>query len=242
MCFGLKKIIKMFESGNVCITGLRGTGKDLLTSNIIVRRNEPYVANIDYTKGVNYQTLDFNLLDIGKTNYKDFINGIVNYYEYPYIIGSDIYISDVGVYFPSQYCNELNRDYKHFALYQALTRQVSHNNIHINVQNLNRAWDKIREQSDIYIRCNNCIVIGKLVIQSITIYDKYDSAVNRVKPCRISVPLFADKITKQNAKIYIDNFINQHGMVKNKLLIYINKSNYDTYHFEKLLKGGKEND
>lgn len=234
----LKKIINYFKSGNVCVTGLRGTGKDLLMSNVIVRRDKPYISNIDYTNGVNYQKLNFDLLNNGKNNYTNFINDTINYYEFPYISGSDIYISDVGVYFPSQYCNELNKKYNYFALYQALTRQVSHNNLHINVQNLNRAWDKIREQSDIYIRCNKCFVIFGWVFQHVTLYDKYESCVSRIKTCRVTIPLFADKLTKQNAQIYIDNFINTHGMVKNLILIYKNKSSYDTYYFEKLLKGG----
>lgn len=238
MC-SIKNIIKYFENGNVCITGLRGTGKDMLISNVVVRRDKPYVSNIDYTNGVNYQLLDFDNLDLGKNDYKNFISNDLNYYEMPYILGSDIYISDVGVYFPSQYCGELNKRYQYFAFLQALTRQVSHNNIHFNVQNLNRCWDKIREQSDIYIRCNWCKVILGFVIQSITIYDKYESCVNRVKPCRITIPLFADKNTKQQSKMYLDNFINQHGTIKTRLLIYKNKSSYDTYYFEKMLKGGK---
>ena len=43
-----KKIIKMFEDGNVCVTGLRGRGKDMLMSNVVVRRKMPYVSNVDY--------------------------------------------------------------------------------------------------------------------------------------------------------------------------------------------------
>ena len=33
-----KKIIKLFEDQNVCVCGLRGTGKDLLMSNVVIRR------------------------------------------------------------------------------------------------------------------------------------------------------------------------------------------------------------
>ncbi len=236
-------------------------------SNVCARRSVPYVSNLDYTgekmSSINifqkflfwyknksftpqklYQELDFSKIDLGGSTYLDLINGTQKYYEFPYIKGSDIYISDAGIYFPSQYCNELNKQFKHLPMYFALSRQVSHNNVHINVQNLNRAWDKIREQSDIYIRCRACkVLFGKLVIQRITIYDKYQSCLDRVEPCRISVPLLAKREVKQNAELYLDKFRNSYGTIKNRMLIYINKSSYDTYYFEKLfLKGDKKNE
>lgn len=232
-----KSVIKLFEDGNVCVTGLRGTGKDLLTSNVVVRRKQPYVSNVDY--GGFYAPLDFDKINLGENTYRNFLSGDLNHYEFPYSRGSDIYISDVGVYLPSQYCNELNRDYKYFPGYLALCRQVSHNNVHINVQNLNRAWDKIREQSDTYIRCRKCIYIPVIhvVIQFITIYDKLESCINRVSPCRVSAPLLNPQGRAQ-VETYRDNFFNTHGSVKNRILIYRNKSKYDTYYFEKLLKEG----
>lgn len=240
----LKKVVKMFKKGNVCVTGLRGTGKDMLMSNVVVRRKEEYVSNIDYGgKKAHYNELDFKKLNLGENTYKNLLEGNVKYYKYPYPSGSDIYISDVGVYFPSQYCNELNRDYKHLPMYMALSRQLSHNNVHINVQNLNRAWDKIREQSDIYIRCRRCIVLfGKVVIQLITTYDKYQSCVDRVEPCKIRVPVMAKREVKENAKMYLDKYRNNYGTIKNHLLIYWNKSTYDTYYFEKLFEGGVKNE
>lgn len=67
-------------------------------------------------------------------------------YEYPYPDGTDIYIADAGIYFPSQFCNELNRDYKYFPTFMALTRHLGEANVHFNVQNLNRVWDKIRSK------------------------------------------------------------------------------------------------
>ena len=232
-----KKIVRLFEDGNVCVTGLRGTGKDLLTANVVVRRNKPYVSNMDY--GGYYAPLDIQKINLGENTYREFISGKLKHYEFPYARGSDIYISDVGIYFPSQYCNELNKEFKYLPGYMALSRQVSHNNFHINVQNLNRAWDKIREQSDIYIRCRRCIYIPIVnwVLQFITIYDKYDSCVNRVAPCRVSSPLF-NKQGKAQVDTYRDNFYNTHGSVKNRILFYRNKSSYDTYYFEKLLKEG----
>ena len=236
------KKVRMFEEGNVCVCGLRGTGKDVLTGNVIARRNVPYVSNLDYTNGKNFQVLDFDKIDVGKNTWRNLLKGKPRYYSFPYSSGSDIYISDVGIYMPSQYCSELNREFPHLPTYMALSRQVSHNNFHINVQNLNRAWDKIREQSDIYIRCRFCkVLFGLIVIQKITLYDKYQSCVDRVEPCRIRMPLIAKAEVRQQAELYLDKFFNTYGEVKNKILIYLNRSKHDTYYFEKLFKEGEKN-
>lgn len=241
---GLRSIVyvkRLFKQGNVCVTGLRGKGKDLLFGNVIARRKEPYISNLNY--GGEYVEFNYSDLELGGNTYDSMLHSPY-YYEFPHTPGTDVYISDVGVYFPAQYCNELNKKYQSIPYYLALCRQVSHNNVHINVQNLNRAWDKIREQSDTYIRCVRCIYIPyiNLVLQQIVVYDKYDSCVNRVKPCRIQMPLLPNTEKALQAQIYIDNFENQHGSVRSHWLIYFNKSKHDTYHFEKLLKEGIKKD
>lgn len=234
-----RKIVKMFERGSVTVSGMRGTGKDVLFGNVIARRKKPYVSNLDYTEGDNFYRCDYGELMLSGATYGDLIKGVVTPFVYQYPCGSDVYISDAGVYFPSQYCNELNKRFPSLPLYMALSRQVSHNNVHVNVQNINRVWDKIREQSDIYITCNKCIVLfGKIVIQVVTLYDKYESCQNRVKPCRVRSRLTLNPVANSQVDIYKDNFYNTHGSVKRKLLIYWNKSKHDTYYFEKFFAQG----
>lgn len=226
-----KKIIRLFKRGNVCVTGLRGTGKDILFGNVIARRYEDYVSNLDY--GGFYHVLDLDKLDT-RNSYKEFISGNCKTFIWAYPDCADVYLSDVGVYFPSQYCSELNKAYGGLITYQALSRQVSCNNVHINAQNLNRCWDKIREQSDTYIRCRFCLVFMGFVFQGITVYDKYQSCVDRVHPCRVHVPLLNPQARMQ-AKTYRDNFFNTHGTVRNRLLLYRNKSKHDTLAFREKL-------
>lgn len=237
----LRSIIRFFEKGNVSVCGMRGSGKDLLMSNVVARRKAPYVCNIDYNcEDSTYYELDFDKIDAGGNTYKNFIEGDINYYEFPYPDGADIYISDAGIYLPAQYCGELNKRYPHLATYVALSRQVSHNNVHFNSQNLNRVYDKLREQSDTYIMCNWCVYLFGIVIQKVTCYDKYQSAVDRVRPARIQRPMF-NKEAKMQADIYLDKFRNTYGTIRPKILIYANKSQYDTFHFKEVLKNGKKN-
>lgn len=232
----LKNILKLFKDGNVCVTGLRGTGKDVLFGNVIYRlftkKHIPYISNLDY--GGYYIPLVLKDLNINNS-YDNFINNKTNDYIYPYNLGSDIFLSDAGVYLPSQYCSQLNKQFEGLIGFQALSRQIALCNFHINVQNLNRVWDKVREQSDIYIRCLKCKFLFGFVFQKVIIYDSYESCLNRVKPCRIHVPLFGNKVAKMNARLYIDNFYNSHGSIKQKLLIYKNKSKHDSLYFGHLL-------
>lgn len=235
-----KKLIKRyFERGSVCVTGQRGTGKDMLMANVVARRRKPYVANIDYNcPNSEYFKLDFNSLMLGGNTYKDLISGNVKKFCYAYPEGADIYITDIGVYFPSQYCNELNKLYASIPLFLALSRQIANCNVHLNVQNLNRAWDKFREQSDLYITADRCLVLfnGRFVIQRIIIYDRADTCQARVRPCRVRKG--RGKEAKSQVDIYKDNFYNQHGLVEGRWLFYRNRSNYDTRYFKSLLVEG----
>lgn len=232
----LKKIIRLFEEGNVCVCGLRGKGKDLLMSNVVIRRNLPYISNVDY--GGSFYEFDYKYLDCGKNTFDRFINGDVHFYSFPYPDGTDVYLSDAGIYFPSQNCNELNKRYAYMATYQAISRHVGQSNFHFNSQALNRVWDKIREQSDIYILCRKCWYIKGLVIQFVTIYDRYQSAVDRQRPLALPMPLFSNKETRMLRKIQLAQYEATHGTIKDGILIYKNKSSYDTRRFKRMLEEG----
>ena len=229
----MRKLCKLFEKGNVSVCGLKGAGKDMLFANVVMRRKKPYISNTDY----GGQYIPFAPLQLNCQNtWKNFMTGNLNHFDYPYDDGIDFYIADGGVYMPSQYQGELCKDYGHIPVFMALSRHRGDCNVHYNVQNLNRMWDKIREQSDTYIRCIGCkVFFGKLVIQQIIIYEKYESAVNRVPVFRLRRPLLNPnrlqlwEIQKQSYEI-------AHGSVKPRILIYINRSNYNTRIFKEMLE------
>ena len=232
-----KKVIRLFEDGNVCVCGLRGRGKDLLMSNVVVRRKLPYVCNIDYG-GERYE-FKYSDLDCGSNTYRNFISGDVLRYSYPFPDSTDVYLSDAGIYFPSQYCNELNKHYQYMSVFQAISRHVGSCNFHFNAQNLNRVWDKIREQSDIYILCRRCFYVSGWVLQFITVYDRYQSALDRQKPLKLTVPLMASAQVRSNVRLAKQQYTATHGIIKNRILFYKNKSNYDTRQFKTILEEGK---
>lgn len=239
----ISKVIKdYFRKGNVCVVGLKGRGKDILFSNVTARDFRPYISNVDYKNDCEFIPIDFKKLDV-KNNWKNLVFGEVVPYNYEYPEETDIYISDVGVYFPSQYCNELNKAYPNLPNFMALSRQLGLTNVHLNCQNLNRIWDKLREQSDTYILCNWCkVLFGKIVVQEITIYDNADACQRRVEPFRpIRPPIFNKAGQREIIKaknIELKRAFNErNGTVKRRLLVYIHRSKYDTRVFKKILKG-----
>lgn len=233
-----KKIVNMFENGNVSVSGMRGTGKDLLFSNVIARRkNLEYVSNINY----GYRFNQFRIEDFDtKNNYHNFITGKVKRYKFPYPDRTDLYLSDCGITFPSQEFKDLNKEFDGLVTFSALSRHLGLCNVHTNSQYLGRVWDKLREQSNLYIVCQwSRVFFGKIVIQRVRIYEKYESALNNCAPFRCKIPfgLFGSKDRKTNVEIAKTNYLNSNGKIESRMLIYLNKGTYDSRAFRKILKG-----
>lgn len=228
---------KLFDKHSVAISGAKGKGKDMLFGNVIARRKAKYyISNTDYhIPRKHHVKLNLKAF-MTENNYNDFIRGKLKPYFYPYSDDIDIYIADCGVYFPAQYNGELNRDYKDFPTFMALSRHLGNCFVHTNCQAPNRVWDKIREQSDVYITCLWCKVIGKYVFQTIRIYERYDSYVNQIQPFRSLGKLGKGNHERENESRL--NYVNKHGKIKTKLLIYKNKTKYDTRLFKRLLEQG----
>lgn len=251
----LRRIIKEFKKGSVTVVGMRGTGKDMLFANVIARRRQPYISNTDYNcKNSPYLPLRFDKLNV-KNNYKNFIENDIVPYDYPYPQNADIYISDCGIYLPSQYCSQLDKAYPEFPVFFALSRHIANCSVHTNCQDLSRIWTKLQEQSDSYILCNSCYYFNipilrkfklfrDLVFQRVTIYDKYQSCADRVKSFKpVLIPLFAKAELKASLRQVNEEakrrYNEQYGLVKSRLLIYRNKSKYDTRLFKGVLCGEK---
>ena len=259
---GINALVREHLRHNVMITGEKGSGKDVLTGNIIARIKRCYISNLDYTADDRYIPLDLTLFDVGGNNFENFITGDIKKYVYPYDDGINVYISDAGNYFPSQYDSLLDKKYGYFATWASLQRQLGDSCLHTNCQAYGRVWKKLREQSsDCYIRCDRCFILlgdkgkfakfinkvfnkniyhfGGIVFASYYFYDKASSCENRVKPCRVRLPMFASRDQKLQVSMHKDNFYNTYGTVEKRFYVCLNKSKHDTRGFKKLLEKGK---
>lgn len=239
----LKQLAKLFDKRSVSVCGMKGTGKDMLFANIIAKRKyKYYISNMDYkitNKIFRKEWINFDpkLLRVGN-DYQTFLNGKVKEYVYPYPDNTDIYISDCGIYFPSQYSGRLDVEYKDIPTFLALSRQLGNCYVHTNCQALGRVWNKIREQSDVYIVCQRCFVVLGFVIQKIRIYENYESAEKNVIPFRLSMPMLNSQ-NRQNVLIERQRYYQNYGKIQEKWLFYRNKSKYDTRRFKTILERGE---
>lgn len=231
----MKRIVKLFKNHSCAVFGEKGSGKDMLFANVVCRRNLPYISNTDYHGKCEYIPFKYSDIDCNGNTYVNFIKGDVKPYVFPYADGTDIYLADVGVYFPSQYCGELNRDYKQLPIFEGLSRHLGDCRLHYNTQALNRCYDKIREQCGRYILCVSCHVFFGWVFQRVIVYDKYSSAEDKVLPYQLKVPIMASKEVRTQYKLEYQRYTNTYGHVKPMLLIYRNKSKYDTRVFRTMM-------
>lgn len=220
---------KRFDNGNVIVFGHKGKGKDLLFQKIInKRKNKYYFSNINY--GKKYKNLDMAMIDLSPNTFENMIdNNVVKISDPLGAEKTDIYISDGGIYFPSQYDTLLNKKYRSFGLSYALSRHLWNNNIHVNTQALSRVWKLLREQADTYIKCRSTFKLPFILVTCYTIYDKYASADNDVRPIKSR---FRNKFSKAEIDIY--NGTN--GLVKNGFIVQLKRSvKYDTRIFKKII-------
>lgn len=224
-----RKTVRYFQDGNVVVTGLRGRGKDTLFNFVINARKKEYISNVYY--GHEDRWIDFfplRQMTLGGNTSEHFISGRVRPYKYPYEDGIDYYISDAQLYFPSQDYARLNNDYPQLPLFEALSRHVGACNVHCNTQNLNRIWDKFREQSDTYLMCVRCRYFGRLVRLKYYAYDKYDSCVSRVKPMK--------RRWGKNARVEFDKFQAAYGTVEKVVIWFLSPFRYDDRRFKTLME------
>ena len=222
----LSKLKKSFTNSSVIVFGSKGTGKDLLFQCVINVRKKPYFSNIDY--GGKYYKISLNQLSLYPNSYDDLINENINRVKInKKMYDIDVYLSDGGVYLPSQYDYLLNKKYPSLSLYYALSRHLYNQNIHINTQNLERIWKALREQSDYYIRCKKAIKIFKTIYIFYTTYDVYQSAVEKLRPLK---RLKINKFGRTESDIFYSKYGNiENGYIK----IKIKNIKYDTHYFHK---------
>lgn len=223
-------IIKCFKKGNMIVFGNKGKGKDLVFQKVIKwRKKESYLSNLDY--GYKYENISLKAIDINNS-YHDFINEKIKLAEKQNYEDKDIYISDCGVYLPSQHDSSLHKQYGSFPIFYALSRHLYHNNVHTNVQNIEREWKALREIGDGFIWCRKTIKVLGYLITFCVYYDKYQSAVSKLLPMK--------KPKLMEGRSVYEQYKATNGEIKKFFIINRIKTNkYDTRAFHEKVFGVK---
>lgn len=171
-------LVHEFRRCNVMVFGKKGTGKDLIFAHVIALRGEKHYANIPYD--YNTEVIELHEVAAGDNTFEDLVNGTVRPFTPRFEEGFDVYMSDLGIYFPSSLYPLLDKLYPSLPVDMALSRQLYNSNRHGNSQALERPWIKIREQADSYIQTLGTIDCGDCLYVHIRGYDQYDNAKNEV--------------------------------------------------------------
>lgn len=230
-----KFIAKKFEEGNTITFGAKGKGKDLLLQKVIKVRKKKYFSNVDYGYRFNY--IDIAELALGKNTYENFIEGVVEVVKKnEELEGADIYISDAGIYLPSQYHYLLDKKYKSLPIFYALSRHLYSNNVHVNTQALNRVWDKLREQADSYFKALKTVKVFGLLFTKVRFYETYQAASENRAPMRKRM------LNKFNKGLY-DEYQAYNGLVYDMWICQrVSRVKYDTRHFHRVVFGDEANE
>lgn len=225
------RIKSAFIEGSVMVSGRKRFGKDILFQTMINARKESYFANIDY--GGDYTHIDMKELLLGENTYVNFINGNVKKIDKNESLEKrDIYISDGGIYLPSQADSLLHKIYPSLPITYALSGHLYDNGIHVNTQRLDRVWKALREQADYFVLMRKrCLKLPFFIVLFTTEYTKYDSALQELAPMKST--LF-NKYSKAEKELYKA----KHGFIKDGLIIVPKHTlKYDTRAFHKVIYG-----
>lgn len=226
-----KYVVKQFKKCNVIVSGKKGSGKDIIFQCVINKRDEDYYSNINY--GGDYHQIKVLDVSTHENDFEHLVNEDIKKYPHEFYEKRDIYISDGGVYLPSQLDSKLHKIYTSMPVFYALSRHLYNSNVHVNVQNLNRLWKSLREQADFYIDVKHTFkFFGFIFITKYVMYDKYESALNRILPMKKSL------MNKYQKALY-EQFYATNGLIKVGYKITFKKSlKYNSRAFEEILLCG----
>lgn len=181
-------LLDSFEKGNTIVCGTKGKGKDLIFSYVIRKRKKEYYSNIHYNHKKSLQN-DIKISDISifPNTYQNFLNNEIVIVDKTLKENCDFYISDAGVYLPSQLDSTLHKVYPSLPLTYAIVRHLYNSNIHCNVQRADRLWKALREQADYFITATGTINLGIVLITTFRFYDKLESCCKDLRPLKMSI-------------------------------------------------------
>lgn len=226
-----RDIVQHFKKCNVVVAGKKGTGKDLIFNKVINKRHDEYYSNIKY--GGKCHLISLKQVSVSPNTYDDFINERVTKVKRVFKEGKDIYISDGGIFLPSYMDAKLYKTYPSMPIYYALSRHLYNHNVHVNVQNYERLWKALREQSDFYVTCKKTIKIFGIFFTKCITYDKLQSAMQGLLPIK-------NRIANKYSKAEVDLYNSQNGEIKQGWVIQFKHNiKYNTRAFEKVLLKGR---
>lgn len=236
-----KRLLRLFKTGSNMTIGFKGCGKDLCFQKIIAKTKTKVYANIDYGFGTEVRPIkDIN---VGDNTFLNFLNDDVQPFDTNLRQNIPFFISDGGIFLPSQEDNVLTKKYKGLPIACAISRHIWNNQIHVNVQRIGRLWIKLREQQDWFLKAIGVVNLTKIhlgIFAKYRYYQKYESAEAGILPLRISANSI---LTKQEVSERKKEFDSMNGVIYEFWIWVSNKElKYDSRYFSRYVNHRPEDD
>lgn len=229
----LTELALNFKKCNCIVFGRKGCGKDLIFNAVINKRKEVCFCNILYNRDYSIKR-PIKYFNVEPNTYVSLLEDNITTIPKRIKENIDMYISDGGIYIPSNCDNDLCKRYPSLPIYYALSRHLGNMNIHINTQYLGRVWCKLREQADCYIKAvkTRKSLFGQSLITECIVYDTYKSAMAELLPYECGF----FKSNEEKAKL--EEFKARNGEIKRLIIKQkIKNINYDSRWGHKLIYG-----
>ena len=134
-----KAIITNMAVRSTIVFGAKGSGKDLFFQWLINVCKRPYLSNQNY--GGKKKIISIGDLSVSPNTYEDFINNkVIVRDKIRGFENKNVYLTDVGVFLPSQYDYLIHKKFPSLSIFYALSRHLYNMAIHCNTQNLERVF------------------------------------------------------------------------------------------------------
>lgn len=234
-CLIGRALLSTYKKDSLIIYGKKGKGKTLLFSEMSrMDKRTGYLSTTDF-KHPNQTIITYNDVNLDPNTWDNVLNGVYHKVDKKPWEGKSVYLDDAGVFIPNFADSMLKKKYTSLPISFAVWRHLYNAPIHINSQDVDRAWKMIREQADGFIRCRGCFRLFGLAFISCTYYDNIESA--RQNLCPMPSALF-NKYNKAEMNLYNA----QHGIIKDFLIFAPTwRNKYDSRYFKNKFFQDNEN-
>lgn len=217
--------LRKVKDDSLIVFGKKGKGKTLLFSEMArMDKKRGYLSTTDF-KHDKQTIITYNDINLEPNTWENVLNGVYYPVEKQPWEGKPVYLDDAGVFIPNFADPMLKKKYTSLPIAFAVWRHLYNAPIHINSQDVERAWKMVREQAGAFIQCRGCIRLGPFAFIRCTYYDHIESA----KQCLL--PMQNSLFNKYN-KAELNLYNAQHGTIKDFLIFAPTwRNRYDSRYF-----------
>lgn len=225
ICIYGRCLLRKISKDSLIIFGKKGKGKTLLFSEMTRMSKKGYLSTTDF-RHKGQMLINYGDVNVSPNNWENVLNDDIKPIVQKDWEGKPIFLDDAGVYLPNFADGMLKKRYDSMPIAYAVWRHLYNAPIHINSQDVSRAWKMVREQADGFVKVRGCIRLFGLAWVRCTYYDRIASAEAQLSPMH-------GRIFNKFSKAEVDNFVAMNGEIRNFVVFAPAwRNRYDSRYFK----------